>query len=152
MACVTQALALLFHTIGSALEFSEGWSKRDFSFISPAALPPNRVSLFFIALEPGIIFSFFLTDVTLVWHPLSGQSHLIHIKSWLGKHIPSSVISQSVSWRSLAATKSALTALPFTFTLWRLALALNRWSQPWLALKDALMLHRVSSPSLIEGF
>ena len=69
-----------------------------------------------------------------------------------GKYVPSSAISQSVSGRSLAATKSALAALPFTFTLWRLALALNRWNQPWLALKDALMLHRVSSSSLHEGF
>ena len=77
---------------------------------------------------------------------------LTTLETCSGKYVPSSAISQSISGRSLAATKSALTALPFTFTLWRLALALNRWNQPWLALKDALMLHCVSSSSLREGF
>ena len=93
------------------------------------------------------------TDITSTWHPLPIQSCLIYIRDLLMLICPLSTIFQSISGNFWEATISALTASPLTFMLWKLALALNRWNQPWLGLKDIpLILCCVSSSRLHKGF
>ena len=79
-------------------------------------------------------------SLSFLWAPDSIRS------SWL-QYVPSSIIPQSISGNSRAANMCTHAASPFAFVFWRLALASNRYNQPWPALK---VIPSYSSPCFLS--
>ena len=139
MACVIQVMGLLFHTKESLQLCFEGLlgslndKLRGFTFISLETLTPNNrvsLSLLLYSLASTFPHHWCWSGILFQYSPVSCT-----LKTCLGKYTLASV-SWSASVHYPAATVSALTASSLTFTLWRLALALNWLNQPRLLLKD----------------